>query len=85
MKAIAIIMIMMLSGCVVPVTQKFPKAPDSLLAPTTELIIVPHGSTPTVIVETVNENYSIYHETAARLRAWQTWYTDQKKIFEKIQ
>lgn len=33
---------------------------------------------------TVTENYGIYHEVVEQTKAWQEWYTEQKKLFEKI-
>ena len=36
------------------------------------------------LLGTVVDNYGSYHEIAAKLVAWQTWYTEQKKIFEQV-
>jgi cell division protein FtsB len=33
---------------------------------------------------TVTENYGIYHEVVEQTKAWQEWYTEQKKLFDKI-
>ena len=45
------------------------------------------GDTSTVkaseLLTTVTENYGTYYEVVARLRAWQDWYYQQKKIFEE--
>ena len=35
------------------------------------------------LVTTVVENYGTYYELVERLRGWQTWYYQQKKIFEE--
>lgn len=35
------------------------------------------------LLTTVTENYGTYYEVVARLRAWQDWYYQQKKIFEE--
>lgn len=35
------------------------------------------------LLTTVNENYGTYHEVVARLKAWQDWYKEQKKLFEE--
>lgn len=37
------------------------------------------------LLSTVTENYGTYYEIAEKLKGWQTWYTDQKKIFEDSQ
>ena len=37
------------------------------------------------LLETVVENYGVCHENAAKLKAWQEWYREQKKIFETVQ
>jgi hypothetical protein len=36
------------------------------------------------LLETVVENYGACHENAAKLKAWQAWYQEQKTIFESI-
>lgn len=36
------------------------------------------------LLGTVVDNYGSYHEIAAKLVAWQTWYVEQKKIFEQV-
>ena len=35
-------------------------------------------------LDRVIENYGACHENAEKLRAWQEWYSEQKKIFESI-
>ena len=34
---------------------------------------------------TVNENNGTYYEIANKLRGWQEWYKEQKKIFDRVQ
>lgn len=36
------------------------------------------------IGKTVTKNYGIHHETVEQVKAWQEWYTEQKKLFDKI-
>lgn len=36
------------------------------------------------LLSTVNQNYATYYEIANRLKAWQDWYNEQKKIFESV-
>ena len=72
-----------LVGCqTVPVTQNFPKASDTLMAPPATLKEIPTGASASVIFDTVVENYGTYNEVANQLKGWQQWYVDQKKIFE---
>jgi hypothetical protein len=74
-----------LVGCVsVPVTQKFPKANDSLQTPPPKLKEIPDGAVASVIFDTVVENYGTYHEVATQLKGWQQWYVEQKKIFDGV-
>jgi hypothetical protein len=35
------------------------------------------------VLRTVTQNYGTYYEVAAQLEGWQTWYFQQKKIFEE--
>jgi len=37
------------------------------------------------LLDTVVENYGACHENAAKLKAWQDWYREQKSIFEAAQ
>jgi hypothetical protein len=39
----------------------------------------------TDLLTTVNDNNATYYEVANRLKAWQQWYKEQKKIFDNIQ
>lgn len=84
MKLLIIIATVFLTACTVPVTQKFPNAPATLMTAPPELKEVPAGSSSSVVFETVIENYGTYYEIANRLRGWQQWYTEQKKIFETV-
>jgi hypothetical protein len=36
------------------------------------------------LLETVVDNYGSCYETAEKLKAWQQWYREQKKIFESV-
>jgi hypothetical protein len=44
----------------------------------------PSGVEASRLLDRVVENYSACHENAEKLRAWQEWYREQKKIFESI-
>lgn len=85
MKLLIAIALVLLTGCMsVPVTQNFPKAPDALMTAPPELKEVAAGASASTVFETVIENYGTYYEVANRLKAWQKWYEEQKKIFDKL-
>ena len=44
----------------------------------------PSGVEASRLLDRVVENYGACHENAEKLRAWQEWYREQKKIFESI-
>ena len=44
----------------------------------------PSGIEASRLLDRVVENYGACHESAEKLRAWQEWYTEQKKIFESV-
>jgi uncharacterized lipoprotein YmbA len=76
-----------LSGCAttVPVTAKFPEAPEILLADCEKLEKI--GKDKVLFSEflkTVVGNYSKYHMCAAQNSAWKEWYKQQKEIFDNI-
>jgi PBP1b-binding outer membrane lipoprotein LpoB len=78
----------LITGCstAVPVTQKFPDAPDVLKEKCPELKTIA-GERVTIIefTKTVSENYTTYHQCAGRTDAWIDWYNQQKKIWEQVQ
>jgi uncharacterized lipoprotein YmbA len=76
-----------LSGCAttVPVTAKFPDAPEILLADCEKLEKI--GKDKVLFSEflkTVVGNYNKYHMCAAQNAAWKEWYKQQKEIFNSI-
>ena len=44
----------------------------------------PSGVEASRLLDRVVENYGACHENAEKLRMWQEWYRDQKKIFENV-
>jgi hypothetical protein len=76
-----------LSGCatVVPVTQKFPEIPATLRDTCPSLTLI-EGETTTLsnLTKVVTINYTKYHECAAKVDAWVTWYRSQKDIFNSV-
>jgi hypothetical protein len=85
MKLIAVLFVAALAGCttVVPVRQQFPDAVPELKQRCEALMTVKGDSaTITELLKTVVENYTRYHQCAARVEGWQDWYDAQRKIFE---
>lgn len=79
-------MIFLLSSCaphVEPVTAKFPEAPDMLKQECAKLKEATEGMTLSEFTKTVVENYILYHECSLKVKGWNDWYTQQKKIFEE--
>jgi hypothetical protein len=44
----------------------------------------PSGVEASRLLDRVVENYGACHENAEKLRGWQEWYREQKKIFESV-
>jgi hypothetical protein len=44
----------------------------------------PSGVEASRLLDRVVENYGAGHENAEKLRMWQEWYKEQKKIFESV-
>jgi phage FluMu protein Com len=85
-KFLAMALLMLMSGCstVVPVTVKFPDAPDRIKIKCPQLKTLNEGAKLSDIARTITENYTTYYECAVRNDAWIEWYETQKIIFEKL-
>jgi hypothetical protein len=86
MKYIALIAALVLTGCAtpVPVTTKFPDAPEILSQRCPQLKTIPTETTVfSELTKTVTENYTTYYECAVKLDGWIEWYKVQKEIFDK--
>ena len=82
----AIFFIAMFSGCstTVPVTAKFPNAPEQLLAKCPQLEKLGTDVKLSDISKTVTTNYTTYYECAVKHDAFIEWYNVQKNIFESV-
>jgi hypothetical protein len=86
MKKLIIIACMVMSGCTtVPVTAKFPTAPDTLTAPvaTLKTLDTPRPELSDLITN-ANDNYAEYYRLRDRYNGWINWYNTQKQIFESV-
>ena len=75
-----------MSGCstVVPVTVKFPDAPDRIKIRCPQLKTIKEEANLSDVAKTITENYTTYYECAVRNDTWIEWYETQKIIFEKL-
>ena len=86
MKKLIVIACLITTGCTtVPVTAKFPSAPDSLMEPAAALqtLDAPKPELSDLITN-ANDNYAEYYRLRDRYNSWINWYNDQKKIFESV-
>lgn len=84
-KLLALPLVLVLSGCAitaVPVTAKFPDAPDTLMEKCAVLKEATEGMTLSQYTKTVVDNYMLYHECERKVEGWHEWYTKQRDIFE---
>lgn len=86
MKNTIIVLTMLLSGCstVVPVTQKFPQAPTTLLQQCSPLKELQQDSSLVDLTKVVVENYTKYYECSTLVEGWQDWYRRQEQIYKEL-
>jgi hypothetical protein len=75
-----------LVGCkTVPVTQKFPKVPPSLMEKCPELkTLDPNTVELSKLLDVITDNYGSYHVCRKKVDEWINWYTLQKENYETI-
>lgn len=85
-KYLASLLLILMSGCstVVPVTVKFPDAPDTIKIRCPQLKTLNEEAKLSDVAKTITENYTTYYECAVRNDSWIEWYETQKIIFEKL-
>lgn len=86
MKVLIISMLLLLSGCstVVPVTQKFPQAPEILLQQCPPLKELQQDASLIDLTKVVVENYTKYYECSVLLEGWHDWYRKQREIYKEL-
>jgi hypothetical protein len=85
MRSAIIVSLLFMTGCVAtPVDREFPAVPGSLTAACAALADVPATDKLSVVLTTVTQNYAQYRECSIRVDAWNTWYNEQKKIFDSV-
>jgi hypothetical protein len=87
MKYIILLVLAFLVGCStpVPVTRKFPDAPQELLQHCAELKTIENDNVKlSEFVKIVVENYGLYQNCSAINNSWIDWYNSQKNIYDTI-
>jgi len=86
MKLIILAISTILVGCStpVPITPKFPQAPDALMQPCPDLKKLEKDAKLSDVARTVVENYTLYHECSLKSQTWVEWYKAHKKVFEDV-
>jgi hypothetical protein len=81
---VIMIVVFVLTGCstAVPVTAKFPDAPERLKVKCPQLQKVDEKAKLSDVANTVTLNYGTYYDCAVKNDAWIEWYEVQKRIFE---
>ena len=86
MKKLILIASVVLVGCTtVPVTAKFPTAPDTLTesAITLKTLDAPKPEL-SDLINNANDNYAEYYRLRDKYNGWINWYNTQKQIFESV-
>ena len=87
MKKLVLIPLLALAGCAtpVPVTMKFPAAPEPLLITCADLDKVKDDEQQlSEMMKVVVKNYGAYYECKVKIDAWIDWYKKQKAISDSI-
>jgi len=80
-----LLLILLLTGCTtVPVTAKFPEAPNELLQRCPALKQLNEEVKLSDVAKNITYNYTTYYECVIKHDAWIEWYQSQKKIFESV-
>lgn len=84
--AFILFVLILTSGCstTVPVTAKFPKAPERLMQQCPPLEKLENEAKLSDIAKSVTNNYTKYHECSIQNESWIEWYKTQKQIFESV-
>lgn len=84
-KLTGIITCLILSACQsIPVSIPFPEAPEDLIEAPKEMlpITIRNRNSLVDVLSEILDNNTICVENTIKLRAWQVWYEEQKKIRE---
>ena len=85
MRSAIVVSLLLLTGCVATsIDREFPAVPAGLTAACAALADVPVTDKLSVVLATVTQNYAQYKECSIRVDSWNTWYNEQKKIFDSV-
>lgn len=90
MKIFALLVVVFLSGCAifqkpVPVKPKWPDAVPELREKCPDLKTIEGDKVAiTDFLKIVVQNYQLYYECSLKNEGWNTWYDEQKKIYEAV-
>ena len=81
-----LLLVLLLTGCstTVPVTVKFPEAPNELLQKCPALKQLDEVVKLSDVAKNITYNYTLHYECVVKYDAWVEWYQSQKKIFESV-
>ena len=81
-----LLLVLLLTGCstTVPVTAKFPEAPNELLQKCPALKQMNEEVKLSDVAKNITYNYTLHYECVIKYDAWIEWYQSQKKIFESV-
>lgn len=79
-----IFLLIMLTGCAVPVKRTFPDVPNELKTNCPDLILIQPTKKLSDVVIVVTDNYSQYQECQLKIDSWIEWYDKQKDIFNNV-
>ena len=85
MRSAIIVSLALLTGCVAtPVSREFPSVPANLTTACEAIADVPTTDKLSVVLATVTKNYTQFKECSIKVDTWNTWYNEQKKIFDSV-
>jgi len=86
MRVLIALALLLLTGCstTVPVTAKFPEAPQEILEKCPPLGKLDGEPKLSDVAKTVTLNYTAYYECAVKHDAFVDWYHKQKHIYESV-
>lgn len=81
-----LLVLLLLTGCstTVPVTQKFPQAPEMLFQQCQQLKEVSKDASLVDLTKIVVENYTQYYQCSVLVEGWQQWYKTQQQIYKEL-
>ena len=87
MKYLACLLLTILVGCStdVPLTRKFPNAPEVMLDRCPNLDVLNNTMKMSEVTKTISDNYTKYHGCSDKNDTWIEWYNKQKETFDKVE